>query len=49
MYIICWFEEGRVWDQISGEDAMQVFVSELCERLELDPEDIYVFPVEKEI
>lgn len=52
MYVICFFDKitkVNVWELVSGEDAMQNRVSELCED-GLDAEDdIFVFDAEDEI
>ena len=50
MFIICYVDKNQnaVWEIISGEDAMQIRVSELCDN-GLDSEDIMVFDMEDEI
>lgn len=51
MYVICYFDSKlrtNTWELVSGEDAMQIRISELCNN-ELDPEDFMVFNVNDEI
>lgn len=43
-YILCYEENGKqVWEEILGEDAMEIRVDELMEELNLDADDIQVF------
>jgi len=59
MYIICYqkpeyFHDVQcnivnTWEIVSGEDAMQVRVTELMEELTCSPDDISVFDMETEI
>ena len=50
MWMICWKLTGanKSWEIIDGEDAMQVFVSDLVEELGINPDDIIVFPMDSE-
>ena len=50
MFIICYTNKSgnAAWEIISGEDAMQNRVSDLCDE-GLDSEDIMVFDMENEI
>jgi hypothetical protein len=54
MYVICWQEENnnvwtKKWELISGEDAMQEYVSNLEQQLNIDSEDIFVFEFNKQV
>lgn len=52
MYVICYFDRKlklNIWELISGEDAMQNRVSELCDDEGLEPDDIMVFNADDEI
>ena len=43
-YILCYEENAKqVWEEILGEDAMEIRVGELMEELNLDADDIQVF------
>jgi len=44
MYTVCWEDTygERFWEVISGEDAMNIRVHELCESGILEEEDIVV-------
>ena len=51
MYVLCFYDslkKANTWELISGEDAMQIRVSELCDN-GLDSEDIMVFNADDEI
>lgn len=37
------------WELVSGEDAMQIRVDELCREYNLDAEDVVVFAAEDEL
>lgn len=37
------------WELVSGEDAMQIRVDELCREYSLDAEDVVVFAAEDEL
>lgn len=44
MYTVCWEDTygGRFWEVISGEDAMNIRVHQLCESGAVEEEDIVV-------
>ena len=49
-YMICWSDSDvleNTWEIVSGEDAMQIRVSDLC-RHGIEEEDIFVFNMEDE-
>lgn len=51
MYMICWSDNDlleNTWEIVSGEDAMQIRVSDLCDS-GIDVEEIMVFNMENEI
>ena len=50
-YMICWSDDKvleNTWEIISGEDAMQIRVSELCDS-GIQEEDIHAFEMENEL
>lgn len=44
-FILCYFDEkgNQCWEEILGEDVMQIRVGELIEELDCDADDIMVF------
>ena len=51
MYMICWADQDlleNTWEIVSGEDAMQIRVSDLYDS-GIDVEEIMVFNMENEI
>lgn len=43
-FILCYIlGKEQVWDEIIGEDAMNVRLSEICEETDLTDDDIMVF------
>lgn len=49
MYLIAWSESGeRKWEIVDGEQEMQVFVSDISERVEAE-DGLYVFSMDNEL
>ena len=51
MYVICYYDkktQTNTWELISGEDAMQIYISELYDA-GLEADDIMVFDIEEQI
>lgn len=49
MYLIAWRESGeRKWEIVDGEQEMQVFVSDISERVEAE-DGLYVFSMDNEL
>lgn len=43
-FILCYIlGKEQVWEEIIGEDAMNVRLSEICEEIDLTDDDIMVF------
>lgn len=51
MYVICYIDlkNNQKWELISGEDAMQERVCELCNELNCEEDEIFVFDKDDEI
>ena len=50
MYIICYELYGEnVWEMVSGEDAMQIRVSELIDNLLLYEDEVMVFEMDSQL
>lgn len=49
MYVICYEDERPVWELVSGEDAMQLRVSELIAQCVCDEDDIMVFNMDDQL
>lgn len=51
MYVICYENANgkNVWEIVDGEDAMQIRVSELVDKLLCDDEDILVFDIDSRL
>ena len=51
MYVICYIDlkNNQKWELISGEDAMQERICELCNELNCEEDEIFVFDKDDEI
>lgn len=51
MYVICYtdLENNQKWELIDGEDAMQERICELCNELNCEEDEIFVFDKDDEI
>lgn len=48
-FILCYtFKKEQVWEEIIGEDAMNVRLSEICRETGLTEDDIMVFDKESQ-
>ena len=48
-YILYEINNKKTWELVSGEDAMQIRIDELVNKLGIDADDIVVFDSEDEL
>jgi hypothetical protein len=49
MYVICWKEKGKqLWEYAHREDDMVMFIDDLCGRLNITPDCLFVFHTDKQ-